>query len=197
MLTKKQRYFFDILKRKVLKDNYFPSIRELAREVGLCSTNSVWKYLKALEEKGYIVKKGRSWELAPERKFYSIPLCGLVPAGAPLEIFEELGEEIELPPWFLSNGDEKVIALRVKGLSMKDAYINDGDIVVIKLTETAYDGDFVVAMLEDGEITLKRLKMEKNGFLLVPENADFSPIRVKNLRIVGKVIGILRKYETI
>ncbi len=195
MLTKKQKRFFDALKRIVKSRGYFPSIRELKREYGFSSTNSVWKYIKILEKKGYLIKKGRSWEISDRHFFPKVPLYGIVPAGSPLEVFEDMGEEIELPDWFLKEGEEKVIALRVKGFSMRDAYIKDGDIAVIRLTSTANDGELVVAMLEDGEITLKRFKKDGEYFLLIPENESFPVIKTKHLRIIGKLIGILRKYE--
>ncbi len=195
MLTKKQKNFFDILKRFVKRNGYFPSIRELKRECGLSSTNSVWKYIKTLERKGYLIKKERSWEISKKHIYSKVPLYGIVPAGFPLEVFEDMGEEVELPEWFFKGDEEKVIALRVKGFSMQDAYIRDGDIAIVKLTSTANDGDLVVAMVEDGEITLKRFKKENDYFLLIPENDNFSVIKTKNLRILGKLIGILRKYE--
>jgi len=120
---------------------------------------------------------------------------GFVPAGSPTEIFSDLGEEIELPSWFAEPSNKEIIAFKVKGLSMKDAYINDGDIVILKRTENASSGDTVIALLEDNSITLKKLKILKDGFLLVPENEEYQPIKVKELRIIGKVVGVLRKYE--
>ncbi len=197
MLTKKQKNFFDKLKDFVERREYFPSFREIAKLMDLSSTNSVWKYIKKLEQEGYISKeKGRYSLTMKEDNFISIPFVGFVPAGPPFEVFSELGEEIELPSWFADPSSGRLVAFKVKGMSMKDAYINDGDIVVLKLTDRASSGDTIVASIgEANSITLKKLKILKDGYLLIPENSDYEPIKVKELKIIGKVIGILRKYD--
>ncbi len=196
MLTKKQKEFYDRLKDFVNRNGYFPSFREIAKFTGLRSTNSVWKYIKKLESEGYVFEKNGKYSIVEmNENFIKIPLMGFVPAGSPAEIFSELGEEIELPSWFAEPSNKEIIAFKVKGLSMKDAYINDGDIVILKKTENALSGDTVIALLEDNSITLKKLKILKDGFLLVPENEEYQPIKVKELRIIGKVVGVLRKYE--
>ena len=117
---------------------------------------------------------------------------GIVPAGSPLEIFESLGEEGELPEWMVEKGGDKV-ALRVQGESMRDAYIREGDVVIIKKTPDAESGDMVVALMEDSTITLKRLKKKDGSVWLVPENPEFEPIH-DPFRLVGKVVGVLRRY---
>ncbi len=196
MLTKKQKEFYDKLKNFIERNDYFPSFREIAKFTGLSSTNSVWKYIKKLESEGYVFDKNGKYSIVESNgNFIKIPLMGFVPAGSPTEIFSDLGEEIELPSWFAEPSNKEIIAFKVKGLSMKDAYINDGDIVILKRTENASSGDTVIALLEDNSITLKKLKILKDGFLLVPENEEYQPIKVKELRIIGKVVGVLRKYE--
>ncbi len=195
MLTKKQNEFFNNLKKIIRVSGYFPSIREIKKALGFSSTNSVWKYLKILENKGYLRKEKGGYQISDFDYFISVPLVGIVPAGNPLEIFSELGDSIELPPWFVPETSDRVIAFKVQGQSMKDAYIDEGDIVVVKRGDNVLNGDMIIALLPDNSITLKRLKIEEDYYLLVPENPDYSPIITTEIKVIGKVIGILRKYE--
>jgi len=193
MLTKKQKEFFDQLKIMVKERGYFPTVREIGRELGFSSPATVHSYLTRLYERGFLTKKKeRFWELVSD--FSSIPLVGIVPAGNPLEIFESLGEEIELPEWMVEKGGD-MMGFRVQGESMKDAYIQDGDVVVVKRTRDASPGEMVVAFLrEDASITLKRLKKDDEKYWLVPENPDYPPI-YQPFELVGKVVGVLRRYK--
>jgi repressor LexA len=192
MLTKKQKVFFDRLKEMVRKRGYFPTVREIGKVVGLSSPATVHAYLNKLFEKGFLKKKShRDWELVTD--FSSVPLVGIVPAGSPLEIFDHLGEEVELPEWMVESGGDTV-AFRVQGESMKDAYIQDGDVVIVKQTPNAETGEMVVALLDDSSITLKRLKRDEKKIWLIPENPDFQPI-YDPFQLVGKVVGVLRKYR--
>jgi len=195
MLTKKQKEFFDELRSYVRRKGYFPSFREFKDYIGLSSTNSVWKYMKKLESKDYIEKIGNQYSLVENPEFIDIPLMGIVPAGDPVEIFNELGEQIQLPEWFIGDNDLNVFALKVEGLSMKDAYINEGDIVIIRKTDNVFDGDMIIALLPDNSITLKKLRIKSKYIILVPENPDYPPLKIDNVKILGKVIGVLRKYE--
>ena len=191
MLTKKQKDFFDGLKDMVKKGGYFPTVREIGRMLGLSSPATVHAYLTKLFEKGYLKKNNRDWELAAG--FSTVPLMGIVPAGSPLEIFNPLGDEVELPEWMVEGGGDTV-AFRVQGESMKDAYIQDGDVVIVKQTPDAETGEMVVALMDDSSITLKRLKRDERKIWLVPENPDFQPI-YDPFQLVGKVVGVLRKYR--
>lgn len=193
MLTKKQKKFFDHLKTMVKEKGYFPTVREIGRECGLSSPATVHSYLRRLHERGFLEKKkDRFWELTSD--FTSIPLVGVVPAGNPLEIFESLGEEIELPEWMTEKGGS-IIGFRVQGDSMKDAYIQEGDVVVVKQTSDANPGEMVVAYLqEDASITLKRLKKDEKSSWLVPENPEYESIH-EPFELVGKVVGVLRRYR--
>jgi len=190
MITKKQKHFLEKLKEKVRRDGYFPSVREICEITGLSSPATVHSYLTRLVENGCLRRDGRSWTLLPDRG--SVPLVGIVPAGSPLEIFESLGEEVELPEWMVEKGGDRV-ALRVRGESMRDAYIREGDIVIIKKTPDAESGDMVVALMEDSTITMKRLNKKDGSVWLVPENPDFDPIH-DPFELVGKVVGVLRRY---
>ncbi len=191
MLTKKQKEFFDNLKEMVKKGGYFPAVREIGRVLGLSSPATVHAYLNRLFEKGYLKRKDRGWELAAG--FSSVPVVGIVPAGSPLEIFESLGEEIELPEWMVDTGGDTA-AFRVQGESMKDAYIQDGDVVVVKQTPNAEAGEMVVALLGDSSITLKRLRRDQEKIWLMPENPEYEPI-YDPFQLVGKVVGVLRRYR--
>ncbi len=190
MITKKQKQFLEKLKKHASHRGYFPSVREICELTGLSSPATVHSYLARLVDNGYLRRDGRSWTVIPERTV--VPIVGIVPAGSPLEIFESLGEEVELPEWMIERGGDKV-ALRVQGESMKDAYIKEGDIVIIKKTPDANSGDMVVALMGDSTITLKRLKKRGGDVWLVPENPEFDPIH-DPFDLVGKVVGVLRRY---
>lgn len=191
MLTRKQKLFLDNLKDMVRRRGYFPTVREIGKVLGFSSPATVQSYLGKLYEKGYLKKKDRYWQLTNNSGTVSV--MGIVPAGSPLEIFEALGEEIELPEWMMeASGD--MVAFRVQGESMKDAYIQEGDVVIVKQTPSAESGEMVVALLEDASITLKRLRRDPQKMWLMPENPEFQPI-YDPFQLVGKVVGVLRKYR--
>jgi len=191
MLTRKQKQFYDSLLEMVRDRGYFPSVREIGRELGFSSPATVHAYLGRLRRNRYLSKSPGGWDLSPARR--PVPLVGIVPAGSPLEIFEDLGDQVELPDW-ITGDREQVLALRVRGDSMKDAYIQDGDIVVIRKCARADANAMVVALLEDRSITLKRLKKQGEKTWLVPENPAFQPIH-DPFQIAGRVIGVIRKYR--
>lgn len=191
MLTKKQKYFLETLKEMVIKNGYFPTVREIGKKMRLSSPATVHSYLNRLFQKGFLKRKGHSWELAT--LFSQVPLMGIVPAGSPLEIFENLGEEVSLPEWMLERG-KNLVAFRVQGDSMRDAYIQDGDIVIVKKTAKAEIGEMVVAFLSDSSITLKRLKKDNSHYCLVPENPEYETLH-EPFQLVGKVVGVLRRYR--
>jgi repressor LexA len=191
MLSKKQKDFLETLKEMVNKSGYFPTVREIGAEIGFSSPATVHAYLNRLYEKGYIKKNGRYWEV--ETQTTSVPLVGYVPAGSPHEIFDPLGEEIELPLWMIEKAGRDVMGFKVQGHSMKDAYIQDGDVVVVQKISSAEPGEMVVAILDDSSITLKRLKKDRKRFWLVPENPEYPPI-YSSFQLVGKVVAVLRSY---
>lgn len=191
MVTKKQKLFLETLKEMVRRNGYFPTVREIGKKMGLSSPATVHAYLFRLYEKGYLKRAGRYWEIEPETT--AVPLVGYVPAGSPHEIFESLGEEVELPQWMCEKEGE-VVGFKVQGHSMKDAYIQDGDVVVVKRAANAEPGEMVVALLDDLSITLKRLKKDRKKFWLVPENPEYPPI-YSSFQLVGKVIAVLRRYR--
>jgi repressor LexA len=191
MITRKQKKFLDALKEMVRIQGYFPSVREIAKQTDLSSPATVHAYLNRLHERGYLVKHDHYWELVPD--YSAVPLVGIVPAGNPLEVFAPMGEEVELPEWMVENSGETV-AFRVQGESMKDAYIQEGDIVIVKRVYDAAAGEMVVALLEDSSLTLKRLKRKGKKVWLKPENPDYEAIEAP-FQVVGKVVGVLRRYR--
>ncbi|MCX7974094.1 MAG: transcriptional repressor LexA [Candidatus Aminicenantes bacterium] len=197
-LTRRQAKVLEALKTFWQEHGYPPTIRELGRLVGIASPSAVLKHLRSLERKGYLDREaGELQPVFPSLSFsrsLRIPLVGLVPAGSPREVFDDLGETIDIPDWFLGRRQGQVFGLRVEGRSMIDAYINEGDLVLIEKTDQALPGEMIVAQLEDGSITLKRLKIEGDRILLVPENPEFAPLEVREFRVIGRVVGLLRQY---
>lgn len=196
-LTGRQKEILEKIQEFILEHGYAPTVRELGQMVGLANPSAVFKHLLSLERKGYLRREGGELRLAqmPDAvQQVRLPLVGLVPAGSPREMFDSLGETVEVPVWFAGRKRGNLFCLKVTGKSMIDAYIDDGDLVVIERTDTANSGEMVVALLEDGSVTLKRLRREKDRVWLVPENPAFKPIEVKEVRIVGRVVGVIRKY---
>jgi repressor LexA len=195
MLTRKQKDIYSIIAAAIQKHGYSPSVRDIARAAGLSSPATIHTYIKKLIDEGLIVRRSGRLELVQEEaRERSIPLVGLVPAGNPAEMFDYMGDEIDVPTWLIGTGSGRFAALRAIGDSMKDAYIGSGDIIVIELTDTAASGEMVVAALDDHDITLKRLKIIDNQFWLIPENPDYKPLVRDHIRIIGKVRAILRRY---
>ncbi|HPB58972.1 MAG TPA: transcriptional repressor LexA [Candidatus Saccharicenans sp.] len=196
-LTRRQKEILDKIQNFILENGYAPTVREIGQMAGLTNPSAVFKHLLSLEKKGYLRREGGELRLSylPDAvNQVRLPLVGLVPAGSPREMFDTLGESVEVPAWFAGRKSGNLFCLKVTGKSMIDAYIDDGDLVVIERTETANSGEMVVALLEDGTVTLKRLRREKDRVLLVPENPAFKPIEAKEVRIVGRVAGVIRKY---
>jgi len=203
MVTKKQNFVLEKIRELSRSDGCFPTVREIAAAAGLSSPATVQAYLMRMHGRGALVRKGRSWELAdPEDRRplgglvmerLVVPLVGMVPAGPALEMFESLGDEVVLPEWLAEKGGD-IVAFRVQGQSMKDAYIQDGDLVLIRRSEKADPGQMVVARLADGSITLKRLKRDRDAYVLVPENPEYAPITAP-FQLVGRVVGVMRKYR--
>ncbi len=195
-MAARQEQVLKFIKECLRKRGVAPTIMEIARHLGVSSPATVHKHLKALEKKGYIVR-GRGWReitvLPSEKKGKVIPLLGFVPAGQPIEVYEA-EDEIEIPEWLIERRTGELFALRVKGRSMIDAYVVDGDIVIVERSDTADSGEMVIAYVPGLGITLKRLKMVDGKLYLYPANPDYEPIEVKELQIIGKVVGVIRRY---
>jgi repressor LexA len=190
-LTQKQKLFLDQLSAYVRQHGYFPPVRQIGVLTGLRSPATVHAYLQRLLRLGLVAHSPEGgWSLG--QRTSGVPLVGIVPAGPPSELFSHLGEEVELPDWMLGSGD--LVAFRVSGESMRDAFILDGDVVVIKPTVQAEIGEMVVAMLEEGGITLKRLARLAGQLVLKPENPDYEVI-TEAFTLVGKVVSVLRRFR--
>jgi len=177
---------------------YAPTMQELADEFHV-SKVTVFEHIAALQKKGYLRRarhKARSLRLSaniefPDERPTRLPLVGTIAAGHPIEAIEDR-EALDLEEVFVSPHERFV--LKVRGDSMIDDNICDGDFVVIEKRPTARDGETVVALLQDGEATLKRFYREPNGVRLQPANPKYKPIKTKNVQIQGVVVGVVRKY---
>ncbi|MFQ5613825.1 MAG: transcriptional repressor LexA [Anaerolineae bacterium] len=209
-LSNRQQRILEFLRSFMLENGYPPTIREIGQAVDISSTSVVNYNLNALQREGHIYRDrtvsrgirltgGLSEPNNPVR-LISVPLLGQIAAGAPIDVPEGAfsGEEtIQLAPDLVSD-EEGVYALKVKGTSMIDAFINDGDIVIMKHSKTANNGDMVAAWIKDREeTTLKRFFHEGQRIRLQPENAAMEPIYVDpaNMDIQGKVIAVIRQLN--
>jgi repressor LexA len=199
-LTSSQRRVLDFLREFVTRNRFAPTAKEVAGRFGIAEKNAFY-YLDVLERKGHIRRKPhhpRRIEFTGEplpRPPVRVPVLGRVPAGNPREAIEFVEEELFLDPALA--GDGEVFSLRVKGDSMVDAHICEGDYVLVRAQEDAADGEIVVAVV-DGEATVKRLRRQKGKILLTAANPAYPPIAVPDraarpFRIAGKVVGVFRK----
>lgn len=193
-LSKSQRAIFDYIKSTIDERGIAPTVREIASAVGLKSTSSVQYHLELLEQAGYIKRDAalkRSIRLANQTSAPSyVPLLGTVTAGQPILAVESIEDYIPVPTQ--SKGKD-LFALKVKGDSMINAAILDGDVVIIDRTPVAENGDIVVALIDE-EATVKRFYKEDGHFRLQPENDNYAPIIVDSLCVLGKVIMVIRSY---
>ena len=202
-LTKRQNDILEVIKKFIADHGFPPTVREIGSILNLSSPATTQFHLNRLEEKGYIKKnnsKNRALELLVENEYeeknediISVPLLGKVTAGNPIEAIETPNEYFSLPT-NLINGKKEVFTLLVSGESMINVGIYDGDILIVERRNTARNGETVVAMNEDNEATVKTFYKEDNYFRLQPENDTMEPIILKEVTILGKVIGLYRKF---
>jgi repressor LexA len=197
-LTKRQKEIFDYIRRYAAKTGYPPTVREIGKAVGLHSSSTVHAHLANLEKIGLLRRdptKPRAIELLFDRAKKTmrqgggLPLVGQVAAGAPILAEENIEEYIEVPD--VVGGEDGDYVLRVRGESMIEAGIFEGDYVIVRPTETAEDGEIIVALIGD-EATVKRYFRESDHVRLQPENATMEPIRTTDVKILGRVVGLLR-----
>ncbi len=198
-LTERQSGILDFIKQQIKSKGYPPSVREIGDAVGLSSSSTVHSHLSQLEKKGYIKRnaaKPRAIEvidnnLYPGKDMINVPVVGRVTAGTPILAVEYIEDKFPLPLDFVKSED--VFMLKIKGNSMIKAGIYNGDMVVVRKQNTASNGDIVVALLGE-EATVKRFYKEADYIRLQPENDEYEPIISKDVIILGKVTGLLRKY---
>ncbi len=197
-ITAKQTEILEYIKECVLKKGYPPSVREICEAVHLKSTSSVHSHLATLEEKGYIRRdptKPRTIEIIDEefnparRELVNIPVVGTVAAGQPILAEENISDYFPIPADILPNAD--VFMLEVKGESMINAAILNGDKLIVRIQNTAENGDKVVALLDDSA-TVKTFYKEDGHYRLQPENDSMDPIIADHVQILGKVVGVIR-----
>jgi repressor LexA len=200
-LTVRQRQILDFIRSEIHRRGFPPSVREIGEAVGLSSSSTVHSHLTALEDKGFLRRdpsKPRALEVLDYRDtdraidydgVRAVPLLGQVAAGAPLLAAENIEATMSLP---IEMADESTFILRVRGDSMIEAGILDGDFVVVRQQNTASDGDIVVALIGD-DATVKRFFKEADRVRLQPENSALEPIYVRDVTILGKVVALFRR----
>ena len=201
-ITKKQEEVLTYIKKYIVKYGYPPSVREICSGLGLSSPATVHTHLTQLEIKGAIKKtasKFRTIEVTGENEYapkdeeiVKVPLLGKVTAGNPIEAIENPDELFSLPARLIPR-KKSIFTLKVSGDSMINVGIYDNDIVIVQKQKEAQNGDIVVAMNEENEVTLKTFYKEKNYIRLQPENDHLEPIILNNVTIIGKAIGLYRK----
>ncbi len=198
-LTKRQREILDFLNEFIQQHGYAPSLEEIGRRFGLSSLATVHKHLTNLQEKGFIKRawnRSRSVELVPTRlgaRAVEMPMLGFVAAGSPIEAVAT-AESISVPEDLVGKRDTYV--LRVRGDSMIDEQIRDGDYVIVEDRKTADNGEMVIALLAGSDVTLKKFYRENAHVRLQPANPAMQPLMVpaEQVQIQGVVVGVMRKY---
>lgn len=193
-LSKNQQRIMEYIK-KCSDDGRVPSVREICDEVGLSSTSTVHHHLKALEDKGFIVREhgvNRCIQIAGAERNMNVPVLGKVAAGNPIVAIEDIECYVPVPEQ-IGRGRE-LFALRIQGESMIKAGIFNNDIVIVNRTPVAENGEIVVALVDDSA-TVKRFYKEDGHFRLQPENDNYEPIIVDEVLLLGKVISLIRNYE--
>lgn len=198
-LTKRQQEIFEFIKRYSAEHGYPPTVRDIGQAIGLTSSSTVHAHLANLERLGVLRRdptKPRAMEVLVDRAKKiaanpGLPLVGRVAAGSPILAEENIEEYHQVPA--VLGGDEADFMLRVRGDSMKDAGILDGDYVVVQKRNTARNGEIVVAVVGEDEATVKRFYKERDHIRLQPENAAFEPIVSRDVKIEGRVLGVFRR----
>ncbi len=199
-LTKRQQEIFDFIKRYGAEHGYPPTVRDIGKAIGLTSSSTVHAHLANLEKVGLLRRdptKPRALEVLVDKAKQAVapgglPLVGQVAAGEPMLAEENIEEYVTVPG--IAGGDQGEFILRIKGDSMKDIGILEGDHVVVRKQDTAADGEIVVALVGD-EATVKRFFRESDHVRLQPENEALEPIRVRDVEILGRVVGVCRRVS--
>lgn len=205
ILYKRQRQIVDFIQQHIQANATAPTLRQIADAIGVSSLATVHEHLASLEKKGVIKRKTgktRAIELIDKtidftsEKAIEVPILGFIAAGKPIEPHTDPEAKMTIGPSFIS-GKKRVYVLQVRGESMIEEQIRDGDYVVVEETNEARNGQIVVALLDNGMATLKRFFKEATRIRLEPANSTMAPIFVKNVTIQGKVVGLIRKYQVV
>jgi repressor LexA len=199
-LTKRQQEIFDFVKRYAGEHGYPPTVRDIGKAIGLTSSSTVHAHLANLEKLGVLRRdptKPRAIEVLVGKAKAAVgpsglPVVGQVAAGQPVLAEENIEEYVEVPPF--AGGEEGEFVLRVKGDSMKDVGIYEGDHVIVRRQDTAANGEIVVALVGE-EATVKRFFREEDHVRLQPENAALEPIRSRDVQVLGRVVGVCRRVS--
>jgi len=202
VLYRKQGQILDFVKQFIQIHGSAPTLRQIADAMGVTSLATVHEHLVTLEEKNLIKRKkgkNRAIEIVNQpiglsEEGLEVSILGYIAAGAPIEPYTDPNASIAIPSSFVT-GKKRVYILQVRGESMIEEQIRDGDYVVIEQVEDALDGDIVVALLDNGMATLKRFFRETTRIRLEPANSQMSPIFVRSVKIQGKVVGLIRRYS--
>ena len=204
VLYRRQEQILGFLKQYINSHGHAPTLQQIAQALGVSSLATVHEHLTTLERKGLIKRKNghsRSIELLgtyrtidSELEGVTLPILGYIAAGSPIEAYTDPSATLNVAPWMIS-GKKRSFILQVRGDSMIGDGIYDGDFVVIEQQETANNGDIVVALLDNGMATLKRYYKEATRIRLEPANQRLAPIFTKNVRIQGKCVGLVRRYQ--
>ena len=206
MLTKKQKELYDFLDQYIKSNQISPSFEEMKRAVNLKSKSGIHRLITSLEQRGFIKRlkhKARAMEITKKlyqnnsnESSYEIPLLGTIAAGNPIEAIDNPDEYISVPSNFMSPNNQ-YFGLKVKGLSMIDKGIFDGDVAVIKKTSSVLNGKIAAVLTNDNEITLKTINIDNNKIYLIPANKNFEEkiFNINEVQIQGALTGIIRKYN--
>ena len=206
MLTKKQKELYDFLDHYIKSNQISPSFEEMKKAVNLKSKSGIHRLITSLEQRGFIKRlkhKARAMEITKKlyqnnsnESSYEIPLLGAIAAGNPIEAIENPDEYISVPSNFMSPNNQ-YFGLKVKGLSMIDKGIFDGDVAVIKKTSSVLNGKIAAVLTNDNEITLKTININNNKIYLIPANKNFEEkiFNIEEVQIQGALTGIIRKYN--
>ncbi len=203
ILPKTKQKVLQYLKDYIAKHNYAPTLSEIAKHLNVSALSTVHEHLQFLEERGFIERaegEERGLSLTSRLKTFAatiarsitLPVVGTIAAGSPIEAIESRERSLAVPEEIVRGKNAYV--LKVRGDSMIESFIADGDYVVVEKTDFARDGDTVVALLDDGTATLKKMFKKRNFIRLQPANRAYSPIDVKSVVIQGKVLGVIRQY---
>ena len=202
VIYKRQSQILDFIRQYIQAKGSAPTLKEIAQAIGVSSLATVHEHLTTMEDKKLIKRKGgrnRTIEIPNEEALgftesgMEVPILGYIAAGSPIEPYTDPNASTSIPSSFVS-GKKRTYVLQVRGESMIEDGIMDGDYVVIEQAEAADNGEIVVALLDNGMATLKRFFKEATRVRLEPANVKMQPIFVKNVRIQGRVVGLIRKY---